>query len=128
MSQELHYTSVPRGLLPGSRGFCTVACSAGMPGALRERLEGLSGYRQVIPPHDRDAALNPVAYSHHRLKLGGRLLSVLSRVSAAGLDYSSRANKYAHHVVLSTEERPAGGPAWLLAQPGFMETAWQGEP
>ena len=24
--------------------------------------------------------------------------------------------------------RPAGGPAWLLGQPGFMEPIWQGEP
>ncbi|QEH31543.1 hypothetical protein OJF2_00080 [Aquisphaera giovannonii] len=128
MSHELHYTSVPRGLLPGSRGFCTVACTAGMPGSLRERLEGLSGYRPAVPPHDPDAALNPVAFSHHRLALGGRSSSVLSRVSAAGLDYSSRPNKHAHHVVLGPEERPEGGPAWLLMQPGFLEASWHGEP
>ena len=57
MSQELHYTSVPRGLLPGTRGFCTVASTPNMSGPLRERLEGLSGYQQVFPPHDPKAAL-----------------------------------------------------------------------
>ncbi len=128
MSQELHYTSVPRGLLPGTRGFCTVASTANMAGPLRERLEGLSGYQQVFPPHDTQAALNPVVFSHHRLSLGGQLYSVLSRVACAELDYTSRSNKYAHHVVLDPAERPAGGPAWLLSQPGFMEPSWRGEP
>jgi hypothetical protein len=128
MSQELHYTSVPRGLLPGTRGFCTVASTPNMPGPLRERLESLSGYQQVFPPHDPKAALNPVVFSHHRLSLGGQLYSVLSRVACAELDYTSRSNKYAHHVVLDPAERPTGGPAWLLSQPGFMEPSWQGEP
>jgi hypothetical protein len=41
MSQELHYTSVPRGLKPGTRGFCTVAVTPQMPGPLVERLENL---------------------------------------------------------------------------------------
>src|SRR5271157_283778 len=128
MSQELHYTSVPRGLLPGTRGFCTVACTPNMSGPLRERLESLSGYQQVFPPHDPKVGLNPVVFSHHRLNLGGRSYSVLSRVCFAGLDYTSRSNKYAHHVVLDPAERPAGGPAWLLSQPGFMEPIWLGEP
>ena len=127
MSQELHYTSVPRGLLPGTRGFCTVACTPNMSGPLRERLESLSGYQQVFAPHDPKVGLNPVVFSHHRLNLGGRSYSVLSRVCFAGLDYTSRSNKYAHHVVLDPGERPAG-PAWLLGQPGFMEPIWQGEP
>ena len=52
MSQELHYTSVPRGLKPGSRGFCTVALTPHMPGPLVDRLEALSGYQPVFPPHD----------------------------------------------------------------------------
>ncbi|APW60109.1 hypothetical protein [Paludisphaera borealis] len=128
MSQELHYTSVPRGLQAGSRGFCTVAVTPSLSGPLRERLEGLSGYQQIFPPHDPDAARNPVVFAHHRLNLGGRLSSVLSRVSFAGLDYTERSNKYAHHVVVDPSERPTAGPAWLLSQPGFMDHSWQGEP
>ena len=50
------------------------------------------------------------------------------RVGPSGLDYSGRTNKYAHHVVIDAAERPEGGPAWLLARPGFMQTAWDGEP
>ena len=59
MSQELHYTSVPRGLKPGSRGFCTVAATPHLPGPLVERLEALSGYQPVFPPHDPSAAAQP---------------------------------------------------------------------
>lgn len=128
MTQELHYTSAPRGLKPGSVGFCTVAQTANLPGPLAERLEALSGYQQVFPPHDPNAALNPVAFSHLRIAVGGRACSVLSRVGFAGLDYSARSNKYAHHIVLDAAEQPAGGPAWLLAQPGFLQSSWQGEP
>ncbi len=55
MSQELHYTSVPRGLKPGSRGFCTVGLTPHMPGTLVDRLEALSGYQPIFSPHDTSA-------------------------------------------------------------------------
>ena len=128
MSQELHYTSVPRGLKPGSRGFCTVAATSQMSGPLIERLEAISGYQPVFSPNDPSAALNPIAYSHLRVPVGGKVLSVVSRIGPAGLDYSGRPNKYAHHIVLEGNERPEGGPAWLLSQPGFVQAAWDGEP
>ena len=128
MSQELHYTSVARGLKPGSRGFGTVAATAHLPEALADRLEALSVYEAVYPPGDPSAALNPVAFIHVRLTIGGRVHDVLSRIGPAGLDYSGRPNKYAHHVILESEERPDGGPAWLLGQPGFLRDAWEGEP
>ncbi len=128
MSQELHYTSAPRGLKPGSRGFCTVAATPGLSGTLLERLESLSAYQPVYPVHDPAAARNPVNFMHLKPALGGKSLSILSRVGPAGLDYSGRTNKYGHHIVLEANERPAGGPAWLLSQPGFVQDAWHGEP
>lgn len=128
MSQELHYTSAPRGLKPGSRGFCTVACTPGMPGPLADRLESLSGYQQLFPPHHPDVALNPIVYSHLRIPVAGKTVSILSRIGFAGLDYTERANKYAHHIVLDGQEQPVGGPAWVISQPGFLETSWTGEP
>ncbi len=128
MSHELHYTSAPRGLKPGSRGFATVACTAGLSPTLAERLEALSGYRQVFPPHHARAADNPVAWSHLVVTVASKPYHVVSRVGAAGLDYSDRANKYAHHIALEPSERPAGGPGWLLRQPGYLESAWSGTP
>lgn len=127
MSHELFYTSAPKGLQSGSRGFCTVACTAGMPPPLMEKVESLSGYRPLFPPLDAKAGLNPVAWSHLRVVVGSKSYSVLSRTCAAGLDYSERTNKFAHHVVLESHELPPGGPAWLLRQPGFLETKWDGQ-
>src|SRR5438067_11812467 len=100
MSQELIYTSAPRGLKAGSSGFCTVAMSAGMPAALASRLESISGYRPLFPLGDAGAARNPVAWSHCRIDVGGAARHVLSRVAFAGADYSGRSNKLAHHVAL----------------------------
>src|SRR5438105_1495087 len=96
-----------------------------MATSLAERLEALSGYRHAHAPGNRN---NPVVFSHLILKVGGQRLNVLSRVADAGLDYSQRTNKLAHHVALSANELSPAGPAWVLSQPGFAETAWTGKP
>jgi hypothetical protein len=127
MSLELFYTSAVRGVKPGSQGFCTVALTHGMSAALIDRLEALSAYRPVYPPHDDNAALNPVLRAHYRLGVGGKAVHVLSRVAPCGLDYSRRPNKLAHHVALDPAELSSAGPAWLLSQPGFLEAEWDGE-
>ena len=62
-----------------------------------------------------------------RIVSGGRYISIVSRISASGLDYTGRTNKFAHHIALEDHERPPGGPAWLLSQPGFLESAWDGQ-
>lgn len=128
MIQELLYTSAPKGLKPGSRGFCTVLSTSGMPAPVATALESLSGYRPVYPPGDPQAKLNPVVYSHLKMSLGGRRSDVLSRVADYGLDYSQRTNKIAHHLVVDSNDRPSAGPAWLLAHPDVMRTSWEGEP
>ena len=57
---ELIYTSAPKGLATGSRGFCTVAATAELPNSLAKKLEGLSGYNHLFDPGD---SRNPVNYS-----------------------------------------------------------------
>ena len=128
MSQELLYTSAPRGLKPGSRGFCTVLSTQGMAAPLATALEGLSGYRPIYPAGDERANRNPVVYSHLKLQAAGRTSNVLSRIADFGLDYSQRANKLAHHVVLDKTELLPGGPASLLSMRDFMREEWAGEP
>jgi hypothetical protein len=121
VSHEYFYTSVPRGLQPGSRGYCVVAMTRGLPPLLAAHLEDLSGYKPLFAAQDPG---NPVNWGHHTVEIGGKVYHILTRVAAAGLDYSERSNKFAHHVVLTEEELPAAGPAWLLQQEEFMETAW----
>ncbi|MCO8122985.1 hypothetical protein NHH03_14650 [Stieleria sp. TO1_6] len=127
MSTELLYTSAPQGLRHGSRGFCTVLTTAGMPINVIGRLESISGYSPVFANDSAHAAQNPVAYSHQRLNLGGQLVSVLSRVAAYGTDYSGRSNKIAHHVTVDPTEMSAAGPAWVLQQPSVIRSEWLGQ-
>ena len=128
MSYELLYTSAPRGLKPGSRGFCTVACTQGMNPQMIDRLEALSGYRNLFGPGDPKAKLNPTAYCHFVLMVAGQRCHVVSRIGDAGLDYTQRTNNFAHHLVLSSAELPLAGPAWLLAAPGVFRSRWEGDP
>jgi len=125
MNAELLYTSAPQGLKQGSRGFCTVLSTVGMPLNIATKLESLSGYRHLYPSGTPDAAKNPVNHSHLRLSVGGRTLSILSRISDYGLDYSQRTNKLAHHIVVDTPMPPCG-PAALLADPSIMRSEWDG--
>lgn len=129
MSHELLYTSSPQGLKPGSRGFCTVLATKGLPAPLAQAVEGLSGYRPIYAQSDERARRNPVVYSHLKMQAIGRTWHVLSRIADFGLDYSQRPNKLAHHVILdSRAEQLPGGPANLLSSAGFMRETWDGEP
>ncbi len=123
MSVELLYTSAPQGLKQGSRGFSTVLCTEGLPANLATRLESLSGYRHVFPPNHPQASDNPVCFSHMRFTVGGKQVSILSRISDYGIDYSQRTNKLAHHVVLDSSEHMPAGPAWLMMQPNFLKAS-----
>ena len=100
----------------------------GMPLAMADRLESLSGY-QPAGMHATSATLNlPPLLAHWRLPTLGRPRSVLSRVAMGGSDYSGRLNKFAYHLMLETSEQASAGPAWMLVQPGIMKTTWEGDP
>jgi len=122
MTQQLIYTSAPRGLRAGNQGFCTVAATEGMSTLLMERLESLSMY-----PRDA-AAVAAVVHSHFRINLGGKVLHVLSRVQRVEAEYTGRTNHLAQHLALEPHELPLGGPAWLLSQSGLWLSSWEGEP
>lgn len=128
MTQEIIYTSAPSGLKPGSRGFCTVVATRGLAKPLADQLEDLSGYRHIFVSNDANSALNPIVFSHLKLSIAGRTYHVLSRISDAGLDYTQRTNKLAHHVAMEPRELTPAGPAALLSAPAFMTTSWSGEP
>jgi hypothetical protein len=125
---ELVYTSAPKGLKPGSQGFCTVACSVGMPPNLMMRLEALSGYRHLFPAGQPSNGVNPVVRSHLVVRVGGMDWHVLSRIADAGIDYTQRSNKIAHHIVFEASELSPSGPAALLACESRFFCTWEGEP
>ncbi|MFL2870681.1 MAG: hypothetical protein ACJZ8O_08005 [Pirellulaceae bacterium] len=114
MVHQIIYTSVPRGLAPGSKGYCTVVASNGMAPALQRQLEALSHYDHIHPPNTANDGLNPTNFQYSKTSFGGKQLYVLTRVSDAGLDYSRRSNLLAHHVALEPDECNVAGPAALL--------------
>ena len=128
MAYELIYTSAERGLRPGTRGFCTVAHTQGMPPQQIQLLEALSAYKNLYSVHDTQEKSEPIAWSHITSNLVGRSASIVSRVGATVADHTGRSNKLAHHVLLQQRERPVGGPAWLCQQAGFLREMWDEQP
>ena len=128
MAYELVYTSAERGLKPGTRGFCTVACTRGIPPQTMQLLEALSAYKNLYGVHEAAYTEGPVAWSHIISNFVGRRVNVLSRVGATSPDHTGRSNKLAHHIVLSLAERVPGGPAWLSSQEGVFLDTWTDEP
>ncbi len=127
MSFEIVYTSVRRGLRTGAKGFCTVAATEGIPRALHEKLESLSGYR-----HSEAAAggAPPVNHSHLIVRVQRKIYHVVSRIADAGIDYSGRTNKIAHHLALTSSETAQfpHGPVSLFTDDGFWCDSWDGDP
>jgi hypothetical protein len=128
VSEELLYTSSPRGLDPGVSGYCTVAKTPGIGKALQQALESLSRYEPLFLPGDPHEDDNPVVYRHKVLLVAGQRWHVLSRVAYSGRDYTGRNNQFAHHVLLSPAEiqQFPGGPGWLMHQRDFFQTEWNG--
>lgn len=127
MLLEHVFTSLPKGLNAGSRGFCTVAQTTGLTPPLVQLCESLSGYTHVFPLQSPDYARNPAACSHYRVTVGGRPYHVLSRVAAQPADYTGRTNKLAHHLLVPLEDATPAGPAAELAVPGRYLAAWEGD-
>ena len=128
MAQELIYTSASQGLLPGSRGFCTVARTAGLSPVLAGILESRSGYRHLFPPQSDKAGLNPINWVHGTIRLAQTPTHILSRIGDAGLDYTKRSNLIAHHLILRPDELGPGGPAAILSLPNLMQSGWEMSP
>ncbi len=126
MSFELVYTSARRGLRPGASGFCTVAATEGIPRALQNKLESLSGY-----PHTESLAGTepPVNRSHLTFRIQRTIYHVVSRIGDAGIDYSGRTNKIAHHLALTSSEvaKFEDGPASLFTDGDFWFDHWNSD-
>ena len=130
MAFELVYTSVPKGIRSGSSGFCIAAYTNGMAANLAVQLESLSAYKPFFPHYDPNASKNPVAYSHYSVSCSGNLYHVVSRVCFAGLDYTKRSNKLAHHLALAAADvaMAPDGPTAVFRQNGLFLEKWDAPP
>ncbi|MEU1778560.1 GTPase-associated protein 1-related protein [Streptomyces abikoensis] len=107
--QQLHYTSAAPG--PDGSGFRFTAVSDDLPAALLGEVEQLVGYEppRAAParPTADELTTFPIAFSHHLLSDGSRLLC---RAVYTGTDYSGRyGNFHAHAVRLSPADALPGG-------------------
>jgi hypothetical protein len=115
MAKQLIHTSAPRGLEPGSSGFCVVARHRDLRERLIPLLERASAYHHTNRPAASATAapLNPVIYSHRIFSLGSDTYHILSRIVDAGNDYTRRSNYLAHHLILDNAEAAAAANANL---------------
>jgi len=124
---ELANTSVPNGLIAGTRGFATVAMTKGMPDAIRTRVEGLCAYPHRTSAHDESYYReNPVNWFHLILPSGDH---VVGRTVPSDFDYTGRTNRLARTIVFRRGEMPVSGgcEAIRIAGPHLSEK-WSGEP
>lgn len=128
---ELIHTSARQGLIANRSGFCSVAWTEGIPSNLIAPIENLSSYQPLYAAHTPEAKLNPVCFAYRKCSYGSRELRVVSRIGFAGIDYSGRSNRIAHHLVFERREEldavPGGAVAVCLEAANFR-TAWNGEP
>ncbi len=127
VSYELVFTSASRGLRRGASGFCTVAATDGIPRALQDKLESLSGYRHTEAAHGHKP---PVNYSHLTVRIQRNIYHVVSRIGDPGMDYSGRSNKIAHHLALTSAELSnfSQGPSPLFSDHNFWHESWDDDP
>jgi hypothetical protein len=105
MSFELMHTSVPRDL-DGQSGFGVAAMTRDLPRPLRDALVAWSDGSELDAAADR-------AISYAVCQVGGAAWPVLTCVTRCGSDWSGRANRVAHHLVLEPGDRCIEGPIAL---------------
>ena len=128
---ELIHTSAKQGLIANRSGFCSVAWTEGIPSNLIAPIENLSSYQPLYAAHTPEAKLNPVCFAYRKCGYGSRTLRVVSRIGFAGVDYSGRSNRIAHHLIFEDREEldavPGGAVAVCLESANFR-SGWNEEP
>ena len=125
MPFELIFTSAPRGLRPGSFGYCTVARHSGIPEALVADLEKMSGFD--LPPGIGNVE---AIYSFQIRERPNGKHWIFSRKRASDLpDYTGRNNYVAHHLVFEEREVESFCSAGSAVTPAsvLLTYNWLGE-
>jgi len=105
MSFELIHTSLPRDL-DGQSGFGVACMTRDLPRPLRDALVARSDGSELDAAADR-------AISYAVCQVAGAAWPVLTCVTRCGADWSGRANRVAHHLVLEPGDRCIEGPIAL---------------
>ena len=125
MNAELLYTSASQGLKQGSRGFCTVLSTSGLPINLAQRLEHSAAIVISINPATHALRRTPFATRIRDFQLEAKPYRSCRELQPMASDYSQRTNKIAHHV-LSICPCQLAGPAVVLGDSNVMRSEWDG--
>jgi hypothetical protein len=140
MAKQSVFTSAPRGVFPGTSGYCTVLTTEGLSRAMVEFMEKMSAYRinDSLPDGTRMAptkdnyekllAINPPNFAFVTFNYRGQDVKVLLKTFLAGFDSTGRLRKLSHFLVLDGVDFCPAGPAWLGIQNGIFIGDWAGEP
>ena len=126
---ELCYTSLSKGLAPGSSGYTTVGQSRSIRIMHVKEAERLSSFQFLNVTDPRAFSREPVNTIHLQLTIDKQKVHIVSRIAACQPDYTGRSNYFAHHTLLSPRETQpcTAGPAQLAASHAFLMTEWTGE-
>ncbi len=128
---ELIHTSAKQGLIANRSGYCSVAWTEGIPTNLIAPIENLSAYQPLYAPHTPEAKLNPICFAYRKISYGNQVLRVVSRIGFAGLDYSGRSNRIAHHLVFEDRaelDAIEGGAVGVCLDSSNFRSEWNEEP
>lgn len=139
MAKQLLFTSAPKGVWPGTSGYCTVMCSESLPRAVAEHMEKLSVFRILdsengspIPLVEQNysklKSINPNNLAHLTFRFRGKETNVILRTSLAGFDYSGRLRKLSHMFLIDESEKVSTDPASLLFNQQLFRNDWEEEP
>ena len=93
MPLELIFTSVPKGVKPGSTGYCTVAKHKGIDRLLDQAIEKICYYELMNHP------AKPVVCSYRIMRLNTGIFHVLTRTVYSGSDHTGRTNYLSHNLI-----------------------------
>ena len=125
MPRELIFTSVPKGVKPGSTGYCTVAKHKGIDRLLDQAVEKLCFYELMKLPN------KPVVNNYTILSLNTGTFYVLTRTCYSGSDHTGRTNYLSHNLIFDQTEifsQPVSPAEIFLKGTGWLSTWPQGQP
>ena len=128
MPLELIFTSVPKGVKPGSSGYCTVAKHKGIDRLLDQAVEKICYYELMNHP------AKPVVCAYRIMNLNTGVFHVLTRTVYSGSDHTGRTNYISHNLIFDQKEAlsqnvsPAdiflNGSGWLDNWPSGQSPAY----
>ncbi len=98
MPLELIFTSVPKGVKPGSTGYCTVAKHKGIDRLLDQAIEKICYYELMNHP------AKPVVCAYRIMRLNTGIFHVLTRTVYSGSDHTGRTNYLSHNLIFDQRE------------------------